>query len=1078
MKWFPQHPGLLLGLIASLASCNEPELPAEIASEMAKLSPTLDYNIDVKPILSDRCFACHGPDKNKQKGDLRLDLPVAYDKKAESGRMALVPGNWFESEVYHRITSSDPEFIMPTPESHLSLTNQEKAILVKWIQDGAQYKTHWSLVPPEKPALPQVKNKAWPKNSIDHFVLARLEEKGLSPTQEASKETLIRRLSFDLTGLPPSIAEIDAFLADKSPKAYEKVVDRLLKSPHFGERLAVDWLDAARYADTHGYQDDGLRNVYPWRDWVISAFNRNLPYDQFVTWQLAGDLLPKPTKEQILATCFLRNHPQSQEGGLIPEEYRTEYVLDRVNTFGKTFLAYSVECARCHDHKYDPISQKSFYQLSAFFNNNNESGQTPYFGESSPTLILVDSVSEVQLQRIRKQLQPLEKQAARRQDFQQDFEKWLSKARRQPQAFAQDSARLLGYFTFDEPQPVNLVAASPLAATAAKGRATKKPKPLAGVSGKAVRLDGDAGVSFTRHMNFERNQPFSISLWVKMLQGGEAGPIFSRTSGDLDAWRGYYCELNKDQTLSIKLTHAFPDNGLHLQTSQKLSPKQWHHLALVYDGSSKARGVQLYLDGKRAPLRILNDNLKQSILVAAGPEKRRGLGAFQLGRELRASLAHVAYDELRVYTRKLSGLEVRQHYSRQPVVEQLLAAPQLSAYKKSLLFDYYLLAVDPRYAKLQDRLRGIRGRENKVLTEQESVMVFKETKQPRPTFLLDRGVYDAPMERVYPGTPETILAFDERLPQNRLGLSKWLLSEKQPLFARVTVNRFWQQCFGTGIVKTVDDFGNQGELPTHAALLDYLAVRFREDKWNVKNLLKEMVMSATYRQSSVASAQNKAQDPDNRLLSRAAAYRMSAEMIRDNALAASGLLVRQIGGKSVYPYQPAGVWEALATRNAVSYTQGQGEDLYRRSLYTVWKRSSPPPAMINFDVPDRFACAVTRQKTSTPLQALVLMNDVQYLEASRVLGEQMMRQGSSPADRITYAFRALTSRKPSPQNLDLLLKFYKEELQDFSQSPGRAASMLQQGEREVDTSLAPDQLATCTVIASTLMNFDEFLIKR
>lgn len=1080
MKRILNLSGLVLGLTVVLWSCSEPYLPPEVTVALNKLPAKVDYNLHVKPILSDRCFACHGPDKNKQKGDLRLDLPVAYEKVAESGLKALVPGNLAKSEVFQRIISTDPEFMMPTPESHLTLTAAEKAVLIKWIQDGAEYKPHWSLVAPTKPVVPSVKNKAWPRNTIDKFILAKQEEKNLKPNPEANKETLIRRLSFDLTGLPPTLSEIDAFLADKSPEAYERVVNRLLSSPHFGERLAVDWLDAARYADTHGYQDDGFRNVYPWRDWVISAFNRNLPYDKFITWQLAGDLLPQATKEQILATCYLRNHPQSQEGGIVEEEYRTEYVLDRVNGFGKAFLAFSVECARCHDHKYDPISQKNFYELSAFFNNNNEGGVVPYYGEASPSLILPTKEAENKINYIRSKMQPLEEQANNQQAYAASFENWLTAASKQPQRYNQSTSNLIGHFRLDEKEPLNQVN-SGLSASLVSGEAGKDPALVPGKFGQAIRLDGDMGINFTEQMNFERNQPFSIGLWVNVLKAGEKGPLYSRTSGDLDGWRGYYCELNKDQTISIKLNHVFPANCINLQTTQKLTPKQWHQLTLTYNGSSKASGVKFYIDGQETKLKVVTDNLKQSILYAKGKFKPYNMANFKIGSELRASVANMAFDELQVYTRTLAGLEVKQLAEPNNLIANLLATPpaKLTPAQKKQLFEYYLVAHDKSYAAIQQKLAEARGKENEVLTEQDEIMIYKELPQPRATFILDRGVYDAPKERVFPNTPESILAFDKSLPKNRLGLSKWLLSSKQPLFARVVVNRFWQQCFGQGIVKTADDFGNQGEMPTHAELLDWLAIRFRENNWNVKALLKEMVMSATYRQTSVASSPNKNQDPDNVLLTRAPAYRMSAEMIRDNALAASGLLVRQVGGKSVHPYQPAGVWEALAVRNVTKYVQGTGDDLYRRSLYTVWKRSSPNPAMINFDVPDRYACTVRRQKTSTPLQALVLMNDVQYVEASRVLGERMVREGgATPEARIIYAFRALTSRPPIKEELAILLDLYHQEYTDFKKSPVRAVKLLQEGEYTIAKDLPASEVATCAVIANTLMNFDEFVTKR
>jgi hypothetical protein len=1067
--------------IVLIASCStEPDLPQDIQAAMTNVPEKLDYNLHVKPILSDRCFACHGPDKAKQKGGLRLDLAVAYDKETESGRKAIVPGNLNKSDMFHRIISNDPEVMMPTPASHLTLTADEKAVLIKWIKEGAEYKPHWSLVPPEKSELPEVKNEKWVKNPIDNFVLAKLEAKGLGPNKEASKETLIRRLSFDLTGLPPTIEEVDAFLADKSPEAYERVVNRLLMSPHFGERMAVDWLDAARYADTHGYQDDGMRNVYPWREWVISSFNRNLSYDRFVTWQLAGDLLPKPSKEQILATCFLRNHPQSQEGGIIDEEYRTEYVADRVNTFGKAFLALSTECARCHDHKYDPITQKNYYQLFAFFNNNNEAGEIPYQGEASPTLIMTKPETEKILNYINKfEIPPLEKQLADKAKYRKDFEVWLGNARKQPNSYSPISQGLVGHFTFDQKVIKNLVSDS-LAVVPPYDK-DKVPQMVKGRFQKGLKVTGDMAIEFNKHLNFERNEPFSISFWVNVDKPGEEGPLFSRTNGWGSGWRGYLGDLNKDGTMTIGFNHVTPDNCITLKTIEKLPYKKWNNLILTYDGSSEATGIKFFINGRETHVTIVNDNLKQSMITSLDHPSWLAHSNFKLGQASSKSVSNVTYDEFKAYKRNLSVLEVRQLAGYYNIIPRLLkvSPSKLKPVHKEQLFEYYLTAFNKPYDSLQLKLSLARGKENNILTQTEEVMVYKELKTQRPTFILDRGAYDAPTTEVEPGVIESVLPFDEGLPKNRLGLAKWLTSDKQPLFSRVAVNRFWQQCFGQGIVKTSDDFGNQGELPTHMELLDWLAYNFRTEGWNVKGLIKQMVMSATYRQSSIPSREILNADPDNKLFSRAPSYRMSSEMIRDNALAASGLLVKKVGGKSVYPYQPAGLWEALATRNVTSYPQGHGEQLYRRSIYTVWKRSSPHPAMLTFDVPDRYACAVRRQKTSTPLQSLVLLNDVQFVEASRVLADKMIKKGgTSPVSRVVYAFRSLTSRYPRKEELNILMDLYKEELADFSKNPSQAKELLTEGEFLNDKNLNPNELATCMVVANTLMNFDEFVIKR
>ena len=1084
---------LLLFSLALLTGCTDPT-PPEIKAEMAKLPDKIDYSLHVKPLLSDRCFACHGPDKNKQQAGLRLDIKeAAYETNKESGKRAIVPGNLGSSEVFQRLISADPHYQMPTPESHLSLNNEEKALIIKWIQQGAEYKEHWAFVAPQKPELPAVKDKSWTKNEIDFFTLAKMEKKGVTPSPEADKTTLLRRVSFDLTGLPPTPQEIDNFLADKSPNAYEKTVDRLLQSPHLGERLAAEWLDVARYADSHGYQDDGMRNAFPYRDWVIKAFNQNLPWDKFVTWQLAGDLLPNPTTDQLTATCFNRNHSQSQEGGIIDEEYRTEYVADRVNTFSKSFLGLTMECARCHDHKYDPISQKDYYSMFAFFNQNKESGEVPYNGEASPSTMLPDPETAKKLDFIRNQIQPIAKQLTPENTaYKQGFREWQAAGATKPEAFKTLDKNRIAHFTFDESNDTNYTNLSGKYIKGfPAGDKDKRPALVSGKFGKARQLRGDCGIDFLseaennkayqtevkdryyKGLNFERNMPFSVSVWFNVLKKGIKGPLFNRNNGEFEGFRGYDVSLNADGTLTVLFSYVYPANCIELRTTQQVPVNQWFNLALTYDGSARAPGIRLFLNGKQTPVKTITDHLTKSILHG---EKKSNWNymPFEIGKNFRQTMDNLQVDELSIYNRRLSALEVESLFTRTDAVTANATPDKL--------YEFYLWNYDPSFADNLQKISALRLEETQLITDVPEVMVMQELPrdQYRKTFILARGAYDAPTKtEVHAATPDKFLKFDEqKYPSNRLGLAAWLNDPKHPLAARVAVNRFWMLYFGRGIVKTQEDWGNQGDLPTHPELLDWLAVRFRESGWNVKALLKMMVMSATYRQTSLSKTSLE-KDPDNLLYSRGTSYRLPAEQIRDNVLAASGLLVRKIGGKSVYPYQPAGLWEALATRNKTKYEQGKGEDLYRRSMYTIWKRSSPPPSMMTFDVPDRYFCTVRRQKTSTPLQSLVLMNDPQYLEASRKLGERMMKEGgTTPAQRITFAYKALVGRPPRANELTLLTKMYAEELGSFQVKPVRVVQLLSTGESALDNTLNTKELAACMVIASTLTNFEETVMKR
>ncbi|MGY6742970.1 MAG: PSD1 and planctomycete cytochrome C domain-containing protein [Cecembia sp.] len=734
----------------------------------------VSYNYHIRPILSDNCFACHGPDANKQEAGLRLDIAEnAYAALKEyPDKFGIVPNNPTESEVFHRITSSDPNELMPPPSSNLKLTEEEIYLIKKWIEQGAKYEPHWAFEPPKKSNLPKVKNQKWANNEIDHFVLAKMESKSLSPNPEADKSTLLKRLSLDITGLPPSLELQNKFENDKRSDAYEKMVDHLLSEKTYGEKMAILWMDISRYADSYGYQDDNIRTQWPYRDWVIHAFNNNMPYDQFITWQLAGDMLPNANKEQILATAFNRNHKYTEEGGVIDEEYRVEYVLDKTNTFSKGILGLTLECAQCHDHKYDPISQKNYFEMYAFFNNTPEKGYEGDVSQSKP-------------------------------------------------------------------------AKTPI-------------------------------------------------LWIER--------------DDID---------------------------------------------------------QL--------LTFINHQDSSKIMVS----------------------------------------------------------------------------------------------------------VMEELKETRSTFILDRGLYDAPTIKVGPNTPESVFTFDSKFPKNRMGLAQWTTDTKNPLTARVFVNLIWQEIFGAGIVKSTGDFGMQGDLPSHPELLDWLAVDFMENGWDIKRLLKQIFMSATYRQSSVLDSKKIEKDPDNTYLSRAPRLRLPAENIRDLVLASSGLLNPEMGGPSVKPYQPEGLWEAATSGRGElkTYIQDSGDQLYRRGLYTFIKLTVPPPMPIIFDGSNRDLCEVNRGRTNTPLQALVMLNDPLVLEASRYLASNLLNTHANPATAIEEAFSKIMGRKPNQKEIQILKSYYQEEHNLYKDDMETAITLINQGEKPLDKEKISPSLVALSQVITAIYNLEEAITK-
>ncbi|HTL55705.1 MAG TPA: DUF1553 domain-containing protein [Candidatus Limnocylindrales bacterium] len=1022
----------------------------------------LDFNFQVRPILADRCFKCHGPDEKARKAKLRLDLPetaLAFRDK-DSGKAAIVPGKPEESELCRRIVATDDDDRMPPPSSNLSLSDEEKALLRRWVAQGAEYKPHWAFIPVGEVPVPKVGDVSQVRNPIDAFVLDRLQHEGLKLSPEAARETLIRRLSFDLRGLPPSLAEIDDFLADKSPDAFEKLVDRLLASSAYGEQQAQTWLDLARYADTYGYQNDVDRDMSPWRDWVIRAFNQNLPYDQFITWQLAGDLLPGATRDQVLATAFNRLHRQTNEGGSVEEEFRVEYVSDRVATTGTAFLGLTLGCARCHDHKYDPVSQKDFYRMSAFFNNIDESGLYSHFTRAtpSPSLLLYRDGGEAKHRELQKAIR--DKQALLdelKESANGRFVSW-GKTNSIPQPAP------VAAFSFEEVKgdatPDNL---STNAASLVDG-----PKQVDGKVGKALRFSGDNLAICKGAGAFDRTSSFTFSLWVEPTEKQERAVVFHRSRSWTDSGSRGYELLLEDLVPSFSLIHFWPGNSLKVRSKTPLPLNQWSQLTITYDGSSRADGVHLYLNGEPLPSEVVRDHLFKDILhrEAWGDADVKEVQLTLAGRFRDSGFKNGLIDEFQVFDRCLTPGEVK-----------MVAGTDTTKPNYAERFEYYAQNVDPQCIAAAAELHQLRQEENRLINDVPEIMVMSEMAGHRATYLLKRGAYDAPGDKVEPDTPEKIFAFSNSLPRNRLGLAKWMVDRRNPLTARVAINRAWRMHFGRGLVDTEEDFGTQGKLPTHPELLDWLAAHFMDSGWDLKALHKLIVMSATYQQSSHASAELLAKDPDNHLFARGPKHRLRAEEIRDNALAVSGLLSTKIGGPSVKPYQPEGLWEEAGTGK--HYVQDKGEGLYRRSLYTFWRRTAPPPTMLIFDAPSREVCTARRETTITPLQALVLLDDPQYVESARVLAEQLVRQDASDIDaRITEGFRLATGRRPESRELDILRQLYSEQAALFKDDPAAAETYLKTGDRPRDEALPVQEVAATAVLTSALMNLDEFVTER
>ena len=1053
-----------ISLLLTLSGCNNNSDNKTFAEPIPEV---VDFNFDVKPILSDTCYLCHGPDKENARAGLTLsNFADATAHTTDSGLKALLPGNPDDSEAFMRIISDDPNYMMPPPSANLTLSARDKAIIKKWIEQGAEYKKHWALIKPEKTEVPTVKSSAWVNNPIDAFIAQKAEQQGLALSEQADKESLIRRVTFDLTGLPPTLAEIDNFLNDNSANAYETVVERLLASPHYGERMAVEWLDVARYADTHGYSTDFYRDMSPYRDWVINSFNNNRPFDEFITWQIAGDLLKNSTAEQTLATAFNRIHAQNGEGGIVNEEFRVEYVKDRVQTIGTGLLGLTMHCAQCHDHKYDPISAKDYYSMTAFFNSIDESGQISYDADDMPvpTMLMPTEEQTSNIAVITEQVRALEQAIKTRHDHKNPaFTTWLrnKKAKR-----IDTSNALLAYFplenTDSNTQIANKVKVKDIGRVIYNSDPKKKEgEPMVHINDEgrdAIQLNGDDPLYFPSLNTFESATPFTISIDAKIPNEITDGVLFHYNKGGiLYNFKGFDVGIEGNHWL-VRFAHTYPYNAIVLKSTAPVLRNEWQNVTLTYDGSGTLEGIQLFLDGQVVPTDIVRNNLYKDIKHnKAGVLKEIGLkvGARWRSRGLPNSLV----DNLKVYNQALSRTQIAGTFNH--ATEDELLALFNNQYNK-------------QYHKDLAQLTALRKQKNALKEQVSEVMVMKEMATPRQAYILERGSYASHGEPVSPGVPEAILPFDKSWPQNRVGLAKWFTSPDHPLVARVITNRYWQMFFANGLVRTPEDFGNQGRLPSHPALLDWLAREFVDSGWNIKQLVKMLVMSATYQQTSKVTAEVAEIDPENIFLTRAPTSRLSAEMIRDMALKTSGLLVTTIGGKSVHPYQPEGIWRM----NNMDYQQGTGNELYRRSMYTIYKRSVPPPNMTAFDSPTRSYSVGVRQETNTPLQSLALLNDPQIVEASRVLAEKVMLETPTSQAQLANIYRILTSRTPNEKEIEVITVMYNDMLASFSNEPERSQAFLAVGEHKSNNNLDNIALAALTSVTNMLMNHDAAVIKR
>jgi hypothetical protein len=1016
---------------------------------------SIDFNRDIRPILSDKCFKCHGPDEANREADLRLDILEGVLADLGDGYFPAVPGKPEDSEIVWRIEADDEEDLMPPVDSDMALSDLEKQRLRQWIAEGVEWKQHWSFEPVERPEAPSVSKPNWVRNGIDSFVLSRLDEAGLSPSKEADRTTLIRRLTLDLTGLPPTPTEVEAFLADDSPDAYERLVDRLLESPRYGEAMALPWLEASRYADTDGYQNDGPRSMWRWRDWVIDAYNENLPFDRFTIEQLAGDLLDNATFDQVLATGFNRNHRYNSESGLVLEEFLLENAVDRVDTTSTVWMGLTMGCARCHDHKYDPISTKEYYQLISIFDNVPESGRAVKFGNSEPWITSPTREQSDKLAALDGKLEGAKtKRESARNEIDSAITNWEAQGKLKLDESAVLSRGLVERFSLFG----NDVSAE------IEG---KEPVFEKGIRGQAVSFDGDSVLGLESASGFLCNDRFSLAFWLKPEDLSE-GVILSK-QGENTLRAGLSVEL-KDGRLQFYVITRWIAGVAAVETVEPISADKWQHVTLTNDGSQSATGMQILIDGKPVETRITYNTNSNVVARAKGATLRIGKGVVGVGFKGEV-------DEVRVYDRTLWQDEV----AVLAEIETLASISKKDSANRSesetaKWRSYYLEHIAPESLKdLDQSVFAVKMETQKYHDDLPTTMVMQEMDPPRLTHVRERGVYHQYGDVVEDRLPEVFPDFPDGAPSNRLGFAQWLVSGDHPLTGRVAVNRYWLKYFGRGLVKTAEDFGVQGDWPSHPRLLDWLADEFVSTEWNVKAMQKLIVTSATYRQESRVTPELLETDPQNVLLARGPRQRLSAHALRDQALATSGLLVEELGGPSVSPYQPDKLWELMSN---MKYKQSSGEDLYRRSLYTIWKRTIPPPSMALMDAADRESCIVSSTRTNTPLQALTLLNEKTFVEAARNLGQRLLQEGGDTmGEQVDFGFRTAMARGPSKRESVLLENAYREYRDAYEEDLAGAEQLIGVGESEAIASLDPRDLAAATALSNVLLNLDETMTK-